>query len=73
MKTLSIIGILLIVLGIAAFAYQGITHTSQDEVVDIGPLQMSAENTQTMPLTPILGAIALAGGIVFLVVGKKSA
>ena len=73
MKTLSIIGILLIVLGIAAFAYQGITYTSQDEVVDIGPLQMSAENTQTMPLTPILGAIALAGGIVFLVVGKKSA
>lgn len=53
MKKLSIIGVLLIVLGIAVFAYQGVTYTSQDEVVATGPLQMTAENTQTMPLTPI--------------------
>jgi hypothetical protein len=52
MKTLSIVGILLIVLGIAAFAYQGITYTTQEKVVDLGPLQMTAEKTRTIPAAP---------------------
>ena len=73
MKTLSIVGILLIVLGIATFAYQGITYTTQEKVVDLGPLQMTAEKTRTIPLSPIMGGIALAGGIVLLIVGKRSA
>jgi hypothetical protein len=73
MKTLSIVGILLIVIGIAAFAYQGITYTTQEKVVDLGPLQMTAEKTRTIPLPPIMGGIALAGGIVLLIVGKRSA
>jgi len=73
MKTLSIVGILLIVLGIAAFAYQGITYTTQEKVVDLGPVQMTAEKTRTIPLPPIMGAIALAGGVVLLIMGKKSA
>lgn len=73
MKTLSIVGILLIVLGIAAFAYQGITYTTQEKVVDLGPLQMTAEKTRTIPLTPIMGAIALAGGVVLLIAGRRSA
>ncbi len=73
MKTLSLIGILLIVLGIAAFAYQGITYTTQEKVVDLGPVQMTAEKTRTIPLPPIMGGIALAGGIVLLIVGKRSA
>ncbi|SFL28986.1 hypothetical protein SAMN05421830_101388 [Desulfomicrobium norvegicum] len=73
MKTISIIGILLIVIGIAAFAYQGITYTTQEKVVDLGPLQMTAEKTRTIPLPPIMGAIALAGGVVLLIVGKKKA
>lgn len=72
MKSLSIIGLLLIVLGIAAFAYQGITYTTQEKVVDLGPLQMTAEKTRTIPLPPIMGAIALVGGIVLLVIGKRS-
>ncbi len=72
MKSLSIIGILLIVLGIAAFAYQGITYTTQEKVVDLGPLQMTAEKTRTIPLPPVMGAIALVGGIVLLVIGKRS-
>jgi len=73
MKKFSIAGILLIVLGIAAFAYQGITYTTQEKVVDLGPLQMTTEKTRTIPLPPIMGAIALAGGIALLIVGKRSA
>jgi uncharacterized membrane protein len=66
-----IIGIILIVLGIAAFAYQGITYTSREKVVDIGPIQVTAEKTRTLPMQPIMGAIALVGGIVLLVIGSK--
>lgn len=73
MKKLSIVGVLLIVLGIAAFAYQGITYTTQEKVVDLGPLQMTAEKTRTIPLPPIMGAIALSGGVALLIVGKRNA
>jgi len=71
MKPMVIIGIILIVLGIAAFAYQGITYTSREKVVDIGPIQVTAEKTRTLPMQPIMGAIALVGGIVLLVMGSK--
>jgi len=54
-----------------AFGYQGITYTTKEKVVDLGPLQMTAETQKTLPLPPIVGAIALVGGIVLLVVGKK--
>jgi hypothetical protein len=66
-----IIAIILIALGIAAFAYQGITYTTREKVVDLGPIQMTAEKTKTIPLPPIMGAIALVGGIVLLVVGSR--
>jgi len=71
MKTYTLVGIILIVIGIIAFAYQGITYTTREKVVDIGPIQMSAEKEKTIPLPPILGGIALVGGIVLLVVGNK--
>lgn len=71
MKTTTFIAIVLIVLGIVAFAYQGITYTTTENVVNIGPLQVSAQKTKTLPLSPILGAIALIGGIGLLVIGKK--
>jgi hypothetical protein len=71
MKTYSLIGIILIVIGIFAFAYQGISFTTREKVVDLGPIQMSADKTRTIPLPPIVGGIALVGGIVLLVVGKK--
>jgi hypothetical protein len=73
MRPKIIIAIILIALGIAALAYQGITYTTREKVVDIGPIQMTAEKTKTIPLPPILGAIALVGGIVLLVVGSKKA
>ena len=66
-----IIAIILIALGIAAFAYQGITYTTREKVVDLGPIQVTSEKTKTIPLPPIMGAIALVGGIVLLVMGSK--
>ena len=71
MKTSMLIGIILIVIGIIAFAYQGITYTTREKVVDIGPIQMTADKTKTIPLPPIVGGIALVGGIVLLGAGSK--
>lgn len=72
MKTNTLIAVILIALGIVAFAYQGITYTTREKVLDIGPVQMTTEKTKTIPLPPIMGALALVGGIVLLVMGKKS-
>jgi hypothetical protein len=71
MKTYTLIGIILIVIGIIALAYQGITYTTREKVVDIGPIQMTADKTKTIPLPPIVGGIALVGGIILLVAGGK--
>ena len=71
MKTYTLIGIILIVIGIIALAYQGITYTTREKVVDIGPIQMTADKTKTIPLPPIVGGIALLGGIVLVVVGGR--
>jgi uncharacterized membrane protein len=68
---LVLVGIALIVLGIVAFAYQGITYTSREKVVDIGPLQASVDTQKTIPLPPILGGLVLVGGIALVVVGAK--
>jgi hypothetical protein len=71
MKPNMLIGIILIVIGIIAFGYQGITYTTREKVVDLGPIQVSADKTKTIPLPPIVGGIALVGGIVLLVMGSK--
>lgn len=71
MKTNILIGIILIALGVIAFAYQGITYTTREKVVEIGPVEMTAEKTKTFPLPPIVGGIALVSGIVLLVLGYK--
>jgi hypothetical protein len=71
MKPKIMIAVVLIALGIAVFAYQGITYTTREKVVDIGPIQVTSEKTKTFPLPPIIGAIALVGGIVLLVMGSR--
>jgi hypothetical protein len=71
MKAYSVIGIALIAVGIIAFAYQGISYTTREKVVEIGPVEVTAEKTKTFPLPPIVGAAALAGGIVLLVIDRK--
>ena len=66
-----LIGIALIVLGVIALAYQGITYTTREKVVDLGPLKITAQKEKTIPLPPILGGLALAGGIVLVVVATR--
>ena len=70
---ITLAGIALIVLGIVAFAYQGITYTSREKIIDIGPIQATADTQKTIPLSPVLGGLALVGGIVLVVVGAKRA
>jgi len=71
MKITTLIAIILIAIGVVAFGYQGITYTTREKVVDIGPLEMTADKSRTIPLPPIVGGIALAGGIALLVLGGK--
>jgi len=70
---ITLVGIALIVLGIVAFAYQGITYTSREKIIDIGPFQASADTEKTIPLSPLVGGLALVGGIVLVVFGAKKA
>jgi hypothetical protein len=71
MRTYTLIGIILVAIGIMAFAYQGISITTREKVADVGSMHITAEKTRTLPLTPIAGALALAGGIALLVAGRK--
>jgi hypothetical protein len=71
MKTAPLVGIILVVVGIISFAYQGITYTTHKKVLDIGPLQATTEQRKTIPFPPILGGLALACGVVLLVAGGK--
>jgi hypothetical protein len=71
MKVLTLVGIALIVLGIVAFTYQGITYTTREKVIDVGPLKATVEKEKTIPLPPILGGLSLAAGVVLLIVGAR--
>jgi uncharacterized membrane protein len=71
MKPVIWIGILLIVLGGLALAYQGFNYTHQEKVLDLGPIHATAEKQERVSIPPILGGLALVGGIVLLVVGGK--
>lgn len=73
MKTNTLLAIILIAVGIVAFAYQGITYTTREKAIDLGPVQVMTEKTRTRPLPPIVGAIALVGGIMLLVMESKKA
>ncbi len=71
MKAATIVGIALIVFGLVVFAYQGITYTTQEKIIDLGPLQATVEKEKTIPFPPIAGGLALAGGIVLVIVGAR--
>jgi hypothetical protein len=71
MKPAVFIGVVLIVLSILSFAYQGITFTTREKVLDIGPIEATAEKQKTIPLPPIFGAMALIGGIGLVIIGNK--
>ena len=73
MKTQSIVGILLIIVGVVAFAYQGFSYTTTEKAIDLGPIQVTSEKTHTFPLPPVVGGIALVGGILLLITAGKRA
>jgi hypothetical protein len=72
MKPITWIGIVLVVLGVLSLAYQGINYNHQESVVDVGPLHLTTETHDRIPLPPILGGLALAGGVVVLVAGTRA-
>ena len=71
MKPVTLVGIALIILGVLALAYQGITYTKREKVIDLGPLQASVDKKKSIPLPPIVGALALAGGVVMVIIGSR--
>jgi hypothetical protein len=71
MKLMVLLGILLIVVGGLALAYQGFTYTHQEKVLDVGPIHATAEKHDRVSIPPIVGALMLVGGIVLVVGGSK--
>jgi hypothetical protein len=72
MKPATIIGILLIVVGVVGFALGGFSFTQKEKVLDVGPIEATAEDKESVPIPPILAGLALVGGIVLVVAGARS-
>ena len=69
---MKIAAIVLIVVGVIALAYGGISYTREKKVVDLGPIEATTKTRETVPLPPVLGAAAIVGGVLLLIVsGKK--
>jgi hypothetical protein len=66
-----IVGIVLIVIGLISLAIGGISYRTREKVLDIGPIQATAERHKRIPLPPLLGGFALAGGIVLVIAGGR--
>jgi uncharacterized membrane protein len=71
MKPIMWVGILLIVLGGLGVAYQGFNYTHQEKILDVGPIHATAEEHDRVSIPPVLGGLALVGGIVLVAVGAK--
>jgi hypothetical protein len=71
MKSTAMVGVLLVLLGVAALVYHGVTYTTRETVLDLGPIQATKETTKTMPFPPLLGGMALLGGAFLIVLGAK--
>ena len=71
MRSIAVVGVLLVVLGLVALAYQSITYTSRETVIDIGPVHATADRERTLPLPPVLGVAAVAGGVMLLIAGVR--
>ena len=72
MKPVAIAGVLLIVLGLAALVYQGVTYTSRETVIDIGPITATADREEMLPIPPVVGIVAVAAGVALLVAGAQA-
>ncbi len=71
MKTRTLIAVALIIIGVIAFIYQGISYTTTEDAIDIGPLKVTTEQKHTIPLPPIVGGLAIVSGIIMLAAGGK--
>jgi len=71
MKATTLVGILLIILGVVGLAYPRINYTTREKVVDLGPIEASKETKKSIPLPPVLGGLSLAGGVILLVAAGK--
>ncbi len=71
MKPIFWVGIVLIVLGGLALAYQGFDYTHQEKVLDVGPIHATAEEQKHVSIPPVLGGLVLAGGIALVIVGAR--
>jgi len=71
MKPIMIVGIVLVILGIAGVAFQGVSYTTREKVIDIGDIEVTAETRKELPLPLILGGVALVGGIAVVVIASK--
>ena len=71
MKPLMIVGIILIAIGVIALAYGGFSFTTKEKVAEVGPLKLEKDKTRSVPMPPVLGGLALVGGIVLVVVGAR--
>ncbi len=71
MRTITFFSIILIMIGVVAFGYQGFTYTTREKVIDIGSLDVSVAKKKTIPIAPIVGGIALIGGVVLMAMGRK--
>ena len=66
-----IVGILLVVVGLASLLWGGISWTREEKIIDIGPFEATTRERETIPMPPILGGLLLAGGVILLVMKKK--
>jgi hypothetical protein len=71
MNSTVLIGVILIIIGVIALAYQGITYTTREKIIDVGPLEATAERQKTIPLPPLVGGAAVAGGLLLVFAGAK--
>jgi len=71
MRRIAIVGVVLILLGVVALIYQGITYTSRETVIDIGPIKATADTQKTVPIPPIAGVVAVVAGVALVVAGKR--
>ena len=73
MKPAAIVGVLLIIVGIAGLAFGGFSFTRKEKVLDVGPIEASADKKESLPVPPILGALAIVGGVVLLASSARRA
>jgi uncharacterized membrane protein len=71
MRAITMVGIVLIVIGVVVLVYQGITYTTREKVLEVGPVEVRKDTQKTIPLPPVIGGVALAGGIILVLVGAR--